>query len=271
MKKYLFGLLCSVFLLTGCGTDTELTQVGENFLNLIKENNLDMAYLSTAEEFQESTTLEGLEYTLESYSLQSFESLSWNETKIVDNQGIAVGTLKLPEDKELVVQMSFLNRDSAWQLLSIRFLNPDLAEDETLPNNQEFMTLINDTLRTFIQDLQQKDFSQSYQAASDLWKMEITQDEFREAFQSFIDMPMDWDFVSTIEPEMLNPPQIQQTPNNKIIMTLQGQYDGSTDGKLLFDLKYVKENEIWKLAGINLGYKEYDPNEKTTTKEVIEE
>lgn len=269
MKKYIVALFCSALLLSGCGVDTPLTQKGENFLNLVKENNLDMAYLSTAQEFQDSTTLEGLQYTIDSYDLQNFENIEWQDSRMENNQGVAEGLVSLPDGREVVVQMLFVNREEEWQMMSVRFLNPNFADEVQGPSQEEFEMLVNTTMELFVSDLQRGNFAQSYAATSQIWQDEISQDQFREAFASFLDTDQDLSFVNTTDPELLTAPSIQQTQNNMVLMTLQGQFDGGAQGNLLFDLKYVQEEGAWKLAGINLGLQ--DPNAETTSEETTQE
>lgn len=111
-------------------------------------------------------------------------------------------------------------------------------------------------MRLFIQDLSQKNFDATYASLSDLWKNQTTIDQFTEAFQKFLDLEgKDFSFVQSTEPELLTSPAVQQTEDNKVIMVLQGKYTAPNAEMLLFDLRYIQENNEWKLAGINIGVK----------------
>ena len=156
--------------------------------------------------------------------------------------------------------------------LRLQFTNPNLAEEKNLPTApDQFTTLINGTMRLFVQDLAQKDFNATYASISDLWKGQTTIGQFTEAFQKFLELEgKDFSFVQSTEPELLTSPAVQQTEDNKVIMVLQGKYTAPNGEILLFDLRYIQENNEWKLAGINLGLQDPQAEEQTTPTEKTE-
>lgn len=258
MKKYIFTLLFPLLFLTGCGLDKALTQPGENFLQLIKDNNIDMAYLTTANEFQDATTLEGLSYMIDNYNLRNYKTIDWTEAESDGATGRLVGNISFEDGKTLTLTARIINKNDAWMIQSLQFNNPNLAQEKNLPTSpDQFVTLINETMRLFVTDLQKKSFNDTYNALSDLWKSQTDLQTFTEAFQKFLDLQgKDFSFVMNTNPELLNPPQVQPTEDNNVIMVLQGKYTSPTEESLLFDLRYIQENNQWKLAGINLGLQE---------------
>lgn len=265
MKKYFLAFVFSLFFLSGCGLDKDLTQTGNVFFDLVKDQNFEMAYLSTAQEFQNATTLEGLTYMIENYDLTTFENIKWTEATAEDSQGRLIGMIDFPDGKQLEAQMNIILKNDIWRIQSIRFTNPNLAEEANLPKSpDDFLSLINTTMQLFIQDLEEKDFTDSYNAVSQLWKDQNTQEEFTQAFEAFLELENpDFSYVAEGTPELLRPPQAQQTNDNQVVMILQGQYANPNDGGLLFDLNYVKEGEAWKLAGIKLSIQ--NPTDETAT------
>src|SRR3989339_47220 len=107
-----------------------------------------------------------------------------------------------------------------------------------LPSREEETALVNRTMGDFARALTQKDFAGFYGNISAIWQRQTTPEKIAQAFAGF--MPFGR--------------EVQQSIDEKNILTLQGFYRIEAT-KMLFNLKYAREGDAWKLLGMDLSVK----------------
>jgi len=123
-----------------------------------------------------------------------------------------------------------------------------MAATPKLPAKKELNTLALDSVVAFDKAVKAKDFTAFHQQISKLWQEQITPQQLKSAFQTFIDQQMDLAGVAQVEPVYEPAPSIDDDG----VLTLEGNYP-TTPNKVRFRLKYVNEKPGWKLLGIKLN------------------
>jgi hypothetical protein len=111
----------------------------------------------------------------------------------------------------------------------------------------EAITLINGSIGLFADAVLQGNFDTFYANISEVWKQQTTAAALQEIFQKFIDKKVDLSFTKTATPNIPAAPTI----NEKGILIIQGAFPIGTGG-VVFQNQYIKENNAWKLFGINI-------------------
>jgi hypothetical protein len=119
-----------------------------------------------------------------------------------------------------------------------------------VPTANEVKKLALDSLLLFNVAIQTKSFDNFYAKISQLWQKEVTPAELLQIFRGFIDQNVN---IALIVKEK---PAFDETPavNNDGILVLKGSYP-TQPNSVFFELKYVFEDESWKLVGINVQVK----------------
>lgn len=251
MYKKLFVFVCALFFLAGCGDNYE---VGDQFFELIHENKIKEAFNMTAPEFRQSTTFDGFQYTVETYELTTIKKINWTEKQFKEFEGSLTGDLTLYGNRVLTVVLNLIKKADNWKIISIEFSDPTLTNNANLPDMANIKKLVDDTVLTFFDDVQKGSFENSYAAIAESWKLQISRDKFTETFQGFLDLPAEkknFDYLRTIDFELLTPPQISNNENQSLL-TIQGQYI-SGEQKTIFEIQYIYENEAWKAIGFKIS------------------
>ena len=114
----------------------------------------------------------------------------------------------------------------------------------------ELKTLALDSLLLFNTAIQTKSFESFYGKIAKLWQKEATPEQLLEIFQSFIDKEINIAPIAKLEPTFEGTPAI----NEDGFLVIKGSYP-TQPSKVSFQLKYVYEDESWKLVGINVQVK----------------
>ena len=123
-----------------------------------------------------------------------------------------------------------------------------LARAKDVPPQKELASLTSDSILSFNQAIQAKDFTAFHKQISALWQAQVTPSKLKEIFQSFIDQQIDLSIVKGVEPVFSEPAKI----NEDGVLVLKGTFP-TTPTKVDFQLKYLNEKSAWKLVGINVN------------------
>ena len=117
-------------------------------------------------------------------------------------------------------------------------------------SDKELKTLALDSLLLFNAAIQTKSFENFYVKIAKLWQKEATPEQLLEIFQSFIDKEINIASIAKLAPTFEGTP----TVNEDGLLVIKGSYP-TQPSKVVFQLKYVYEDENWKLVGINVQVK----------------
>lgn len=116
------------------------------------------------------------------------------------------------------------------------------------PFEAEMRPIVSETMRNFDRAIQSENFEDLYSTVSEMWQNQITADELKKTFTKTIAQKNDYKLKD--EPTISSEPALKDEGNT---LEIGGGYQTTKDKKVPFRLKYVKENDEWKLLGINLN------------------
>jgi hypothetical protein len=125
------------------------------------------------------------------------------------------------------------------------------ATANAVPDKDDLRAMTDASIQSFGEAIQDKDFSGFYLEISEVWQKQTTAEKLDEAFKDFYDK--DIDLAAAIEgkspvydkPAVINPDGV---------LIVQGYYPTSPN-RIVFQLKYLKEDADWNLLGINVNLK----------------
>jgi hypothetical protein len=179
----------------------------------------------------------------------------------IDSDGLLVLQGHYPtKPNKVTFKLTYVYESSAWKLMGINVQAiPENAGK--VPTSRELKKLTLDSLLLFNEAIQTETFEDFYSHIAKLWQKQITSEKLLETFQPFIDQRIDIASIAKQEPAFEGTPAI----NEDGLLVLNGSYP--TQPKVSFELKYVYEDDGWKLFGINVEVK---PSENKAGKKAKE-
>lgn len=121
-----------------------------------------------------------------------------------------------------------------------------------VPGNDELKSLTNSSIVAFGEAINDKDFSGFYLDIADLWQEQTSAEKLQESFKDFFDKDVDLPAaIKGIEPVFDKPATIDSNG----ILLVEGYYP-TKPNRIVFQLKYITEEQDWKLFGIHVATKE---------------
>jgi hypothetical protein len=116
-----------------------------------------------------------------------------------------------------------------------------------VPPDAELKTMTLNSLLSFNDGVQDKDFSNFYKEISALWQEQTTPDKLKQLFNDFIEKEINIAPIKKLQPTFNKDAKI----NSDNMLVIAGYYP-TTPKRVVFELKYLEEKGDWKLAGINV-------------------
>lgn len=173
----------------------------------------------------------------------------------IDSDGLLVLKGHYPtKPNKVTFKLTYISEASAWKILGINVqATPSVENTGEVPTNKEVKKLALDSLLLFNVAIQTKDFDNFYTKIAKLWQKEITPGELLRIFRPFTEQNANISLIAKEQPDFDKIP----TVNDDGILVLKGSYP-TQPNKVFFELKYVFEDESWKLVGINVQMKPGD-------------
>lgn len=170
----------------------------------------------------------------------------------IDSDGLLVLQGHYPtRPNKVTFKLTYVYESSAWKLLGINVQAIPFVENAgKVPTDKELKKLALDSLLLFNVAIQTKSFEDFYSHTAKLWQKEVTPEKLLEIFQSFIDKKINIALIVKAEPAFEGTPAV----NEDGFLVIKGSYP-TQPSKVFFELKYVYEDESWKLVAINVQVK----------------
>lgn len=170
----------------------------------------------------------------------------------IDSDGLLVLQGHYPtQPNKVTFKLTYVYESSAWKLLGINVQAIPFVENAgKMPTDKELKKLALDSLLLFNVAIQTKSFEDFYSHTAKLWQKEVTPEKLLEIFQSFIDKKINIALIVKEEPAFEGTPAV----NEDGFLVIKGSYP-TQPSKVFFELKYVYEDESWKLVAINVQVK----------------
>jgi len=139
----------------------------------------------------------------------------------------------------------YIKEGGKWKLIYIQVnVSP---VNEMVPYEPVAAKIARRTLLKFNKAVKAGDFTEFYKFISKLWQQQITPEQFKQAFQAFIDQKIDIGGVAKADPVLAPDPYIDEEG----VLHLDGVFQ--LKKKVKFNLGYVMEADEWKLISINVN------------------
>ncbi len=145
-------------------------------------------------------------------------------------------------------KLSYVSESSKWKLLDFN-VRAFPAGDETdkVPTGTELDSLVLKTLLSFNESLQSQNFDWFHEQISSAWKKEVTSEQLLRIFASLIDQKIDLSGITKLEAMFEPAPAINEDGH----LVVNGWYP-TKPYKITFALKFLYEDDVWKLIGIRV-------------------
>ena len=170
----------------------------------------------------------------------------------IDSDGLLVlkGHYSTKPNK-VTFKLTYVYESSAWKLMGINVQAIPFVENTgKVPANKELKKLALDSLLLFNEAIHTESFEDFYNHTAKIWQKEVTPEKLLEIFQSFIDGKIDIAHIAKLEPAFDGTPAV----NEDGFLVIKGSYP-TKPSAVFFELKYVYEDDSWKLIAINVQVK----------------
>ena len=177
----------------------------------------------------------------------------------------------VPSEKRLVIKGEYITNfnkltynliykweNNKWSLIGINFNVSDYIQNnnqQTSTNNtppkldttDKYINLVKSTMHTFALSVKEKSMKKMHQQCASIFQKKIDVDKLNRLFKSFMDKNINLLLLDNLNPIFDKEPAI----GSNGILELKGHYD-TKPLIVRFDLKYIKEDGIWKIIGIDI-------------------
>jgi len=137
-------------------------------------------------------------------------------------------------------------------LITLSLATAIAARAADVPEKAELTSMTENSLISFGQAVQKKDFSGFYEDIAAVWQKQTTAEKLKELFKDFLDKGIDLAPAIKGKEPVFNQPA---TINSDGVLMIKGYYP-TTPNRIVFQLKYLQEEDEWKLVGIDVNLKE---------------
>jgi hypothetical protein len=229
---------------------SDVTRTGDRFFSLIRDGNVTEAYQSTSKEFQAATSEDQFKAFLKISTIGDYESASWTSRSISNNTGELQGSLKTKGGGVVPIKVKLVNENRQWKVLAIEKTPAGIVTDSgaaVVPAEDTLISMANTSNLQLGRAVNADDFGAFYSSISKTWQGQTTPDALKEIFKSFIDQKIDLTILEGKKPEFIEKATIDESGR----LILKGFYPLTT-AKVNFTLKYIREDQQWKLIGIRV-------------------
>jgi hypothetical protein len=137
-------------------------------------------------------------------------------------------------------------------LISLSLVTAVALHAAEVPDEADVLALTKKSLISFGKGVKKKDFSAFYEDIATIWQKQTTPDKLKEGFKDFLGKDIDIpSIVKEMEPVFNHPAAI----GDNDVLVIKGYYP-TTPHRVVFELKYLEEEDEWKLVGVNVDLKE---------------
>ena len=123
-----------------------------------------------------------------------------------------------------------------------------------VPSDSKLQSLARTTVLDFNDAVQSGDFSDFHDTVSKPFQKQASAEKMKDVFRAFIDAKVNFKEVKSLDAKFTSTPLAETNLGYKTL-TLKGNY-ATTPRKTNFELKYIYEDDEWKLSSIEINTKD---------------
>ncbi len=227
-----------------------MTNTADAFFAAVKDKNIALARSYLSEDFKASTDEKTLQDFLTRKTLIKFKKASWSNRQISGGRGELTGSITTESGGTVPIKLELIKENGNWLIYSIYKPEAGIIAEESgkAPSEREEVALINESMETFAQSVNAKDFSEFYGYISNLWRRQISTQKLNEIFKPFMDRDINLLVLKNFSPIFDGQP----TLDDNGILTIKGRYP-TKPSSVMFEFSYVYEGTGWKLIGARVN------------------
>ena len=137
-------------------------------------------------------------------------------------------------------------------LLSLSLVTIAALHAADVPDEVDLKAMTDKSMTSFGRGVKKKDFSKFYEDIAVIWQKQTSPEKLSELFKDFLGKDIDLpSVVKEMEPVFNHPAALGEND----VLEIKGYYP-TTPNRVIFDLKYLEEDDEWKLVGIKVDLKE---------------
>jgi hypothetical protein len=137
-------------------------------------------------------------------------------------------------------------------LITLSIVTAIAARAADIPEETELASMTESSLVSFGKAVKKKDFSGFYEDIAAVWQKQTTAEKLEELFKDFLGKEIDLPAAIKGKEPVFNQ---AATINSDGVLIIKGYYP-TTPNRIVFQLKYLQEEDEWKLVGIDVNLKE---------------
>jgi Sec-independent protein translocase protein TatA len=255
MKKVGIGCLAVVIIVAAVialvfFATSDLPKAADAFFSLVQQGKIHEAYLATATEFRAATSEEDFAALLETSALGNYQNASWPSRSVKNNTGKLEGTVTTRDGGQIPVVLDLVKEGEAWKILAFRKAEAGIIRESAsaeVPADAELQRLTTEAVALLADAVNKNDFAGFHGQIARLWQGQITADELKQVFASFVENQIDLSPLREQVPVFSQKPAVDADG----VLALEGYYPAQPN-QVFFKLKFIYEHPQWKLMGINV-------------------
>jgi hypothetical protein len=251
----------------------KLPKVANTFFHLIALGKIKEAYQSTALEFQDNTSQSDLVDFLQANFLMNYKRAFWLSRSRNNYQSWIGGSIITKSGAKIPIKVHFIKENGFWKIFALEkyqdgiikkrqneLVLSGLIEDgkrikPVIPTEIQAKQIAYDTLISFYETVETKNFTRFYDSISSLWQQQTSIIELESAFQDFLGKRFSLSGIIAGRIQFLQHPDI----NEHNWLQLRGQVPDvmGYSSMLDFDFQYIREEATWKLVKIKINVEKF--------------
>jgi hypothetical protein len=168
----------------------------------------------------------------------------------INSDGVLILKGSYPtKPQKVVFELKYVFEGGGWRVQGIDVNIPELAGKHPvrpLPTDEKLKEMASESLMAFNKAVQDKSFAAFREECSAQYREQISVEKLNEAFKEFMEKGVDISGIEKVDPAFDPTPKVDSDG----VLVLSGSYPGKPT--VTFKLKYVFEDDAWKIFGINV-------------------
>jgi hypothetical protein len=230
------------------GFTQPVVDASNDFLSLLGQGKVAEAYTSTADGFRAQQDEASFTAGVKELGLTDYSSVVWHNRTRTNQEGAAEGTVTTKNGSTKPIAIRLVEEGGKWKVAGVRYGGVDLVTIKVsppVPTDVQLEQLVMETLLSFNQAVQARDFTAFYDKVSDVWKKQTTPQQLQASFEEFLDKKIDIGPIKDVKPRFTKPAAV----DSRGILLVAGDYPAQPF-QVRFEVQYVFERAGWKLISL---------------------
>ncbi len=248
------ALLCTVASIVGCSKNDSMEATSGEFMNTIKEGNIDKAYTMTSPALQKVTNKDQFKNFVTTLGLVDFKSARWFGHNQMDSLATVEGQIIAKDSSVVPIKIHMQNTAGSWKIAGVeRIAGFGLAGNisEQFPSNNDVNTLVAAWISLLDRAIKANDFSEFYSNMSKLGQSTTTKEALAAGFKGYVDNKINVSAAMNAN-AVITPYLSPNVPGKPRVLFVESTF-GTTPVAMKMRMKFVLDGG-WKLLSMEINF-----------------